>query len=183
MSRQGNSLWVLGGRFVSMHVFPRKDRCVVAKDQMKNSFPGLADISSCDVVHHKNATATAIPTPPPAPSRAPSPTDPTGTTTTAATAATTSGTDPESGALAGMTAAHNAKRCLHGAPALVWDAKLAAVAQAHADSMCAAGALSHSTSDWRTKKYGSSGWLGENIAMGYSEVSKVYLESFRKVFS
>ena len=48
--------------------------------------------------------------------------------------------------------------------------------------MCAKGSLDHSTNDWRTAHYGSSGWLGENISMGYSDVRTVLSKFSKSVF-
>jgi len=56
--------------------------------------------------------------------------------------------------------AHNAMRCMHGVPPMVWDATIAANAQAWAD----AGQYGHSPYAFRNL---ATGYVGENLAWGY----------------
>ena len=73
-------------------------------------------------------------------------------TTAATTTAAASGDDNATVLLN----AHNAKRSLHNAPALSWDASLAAYAANYASNYDCSGTLTH-----------SGGPYGENLALGY----------------
>lgn len=80
---------------------------------------------------------------------------PAATTAAATTAATTTAASGDDNATV-LLNAHNAKRSLHNAPALSWDASLAAYAANYASNYDCSGTLTH-----------SGGPYGENLALGY----------------
>lgn len=97
--------------------------------------------------------------------------------------APTTGPQPESGTLAGITAAHNAERAVTGGglPALTWDDDLAGVAQAWSNHLAEQGCgLVHSSSGYGENLYWTSGtatpeevveaWVSEKADYTYSRV-------------
>ena len=77
-------------------------------------------------------------------------------TPAASTAATTTAAASGDDNATVLLNAHNAKRSLHNAPALSWDASLAAYAANYASNYDCSGTLTH-----------SGGPYGENLALGY----------------
>jgi pathogenesis-related protein 1 len=91
--------------------------------------------------------------------RAPTTTRPPRKPTSGGTASAGGGGDPESGRLAGITAAHNAVRSPLGVPALTWAPEVAKFAQAWADKLKGQGcALKH-----RPHKGADAQKFGENV--------------------